>query len=129
MTDAPDTVGIQGNEEIAPFEVEHLRRTMAEAELEDILDELVQVFLEDAPSRMAAIDSAVRAASRDDIKNSAHAYKSAAASMGAWQLSDLLRQLESAGAEGDESRAEALLSKVRIAHDSVVATLQQLVLI
>ncbi len=123
MTDTAGTVTNDVSNEMASFEVADFRRAMAEAELEDIIDELVEAFLEDAPIRMGAIQSAVEASAPEEVRSSAHAYKSAAASMGATQLAELLRQLEVSGAEGDSSRSASLLIAARAAHDTVVARL------
>jgi HPt (histidine-containing phosphotransfer) domain-containing protein len=106
-----------------PIDISHFRREMAEAELEDIVDELVEAFLEDAPGRMVAIETAVGSARTDDIRFAAHAYKSGAASMYAKRLADLLCQLESAGSEGDSGRAAELLPVVRAEHDATLALL------
>jgi HPt (histidine-containing phosphotransfer) domain-containing protein len=111
--------------DIGPFEVAEFRKAMAEAELEDIIDELVEAFLEDAPARMSAIETAVAVTAAEEIRYAAHAYKSSAASMGAKQLADLLRQLELAGSEGDSARAAALLPEVLDAHESVVVQLTE----
>ena len=123
MTDTAGTVTNDVSNEMASFEVADFRRAMAETELEDIIDELVEAFLEDAPIRMGAIQSAVEASAPEEVRSSAHAYKSAAASMGATQLAELLRQLEVSGAEGDSSRSASLLIAARAAHDTVVARL------
>ena len=124
MTNIAETVVSEVQNEFPAFEVDDLRRTLADAELDDIVDELVEAFLDDAPSRMAAIESAVAATSSDDVRTTAHAYKSAAASMGARQLAEFLRQMEIAGSSGDTARASALLPMVRAAHESVVAPLR-----
>lgn len=124
MTEFAGTIASDVSNEIPPFEVNDLRSAMAEAELEDIIDELVEAFLEDAPSRMEAIGAAVYSANTDEIRATAHAYKSAAASMGAKQLADLLRQLEVAGAQGEGPRAAALLPQVKTSHDIVVTRLK-----
>lgn len=107
-----------------PIDLPEFRREMAEAELEDIVDELVGAFLEDAPTRMVAIESAVAGGVGDDIRFAAHAYKSAAASMCAKHLADLLRQLETAGAEGETALAERLLPQVKSEHEETMVLLQ-----
>lgn len=119
--------GVEGEmiSAIAPFEVIDLRRTLAEADLEDIIDELVDAFLGDAPFRMDAIASAVESGKGDQVRATAHAYKSAAASIGAGQLAELLRLLEMAGAAGDKTKAAVLLPQVLAAHDTVVSCLQE----
>jgi hypothetical protein len=73
---------------------------------------------------METIGASVELAVGEDIMASAHAYKSAAASIGAVQLADLLRKLELAGAKGDCAHAAALLPHVRVAHDTVVTRLR-----
>ena len=125
MTDIAGTMDDGIADALAPFEVDDLRRVLEEVELADIIDELVEAFLDDAPARMDAIGAAVESAVHDQIRTTAHAYKSAAASMGARRLADLLRQLELAGAEGDDVRAAALLPVVRVAHDTVVGRLRE----
>ncbi len=125
MTNTVGSIDVGSNNDIAPFQVADLRRVMADADLEDIIDDLVEAFLDDAPVRMQNIGMSVEAASSKEIRTAAHAYKSAAASIGAEQLAELLRRLEVAGAEGDCTRAAALLPLVRVAHDTVVARLRE----
>lgn len=125
MTDIVETIDRRVGNEIAPFVVDDLRRSMAEAEIEDMIDELVEAFLDDAPSRMETISASVESAVGEDIRAAAHAYKSAAASIGARQLADLLLKLEVAGNEGDCARGATLLPLVRAAHDTVVTRLRE----
>ncbi len=108
-----------------PIDIVELRREMAAAELEDIVEELVEAFLEDAPGRMGAIETAVETAVGQEIRFAAHAYKSSAASIYAKNLADLLFQLESAGSEGDSTRAADLLPRLRAEHNATMAQLQK----
>ena len=108
-----------------PIDLAEFRRAMSLAELEDIIDELVETFLDDAPGRMGGIEAAVLSALAEETRLAAHAYKSSAANMYAKHLADLLAQLESAGMEGDTARATELLPEVQVAHDATVAQLKE----
>ena len=100
------------------------RRAMREAELEDIIEDLIEAFLQDAPGRITAIDSAVHSGDAEAIRFAAHAYKSSAATMYAHQLAGLLRLLELAGGEGDADRATNLFPQVKEAHDAIMEQLR-----
>ena len=66
----------------------------------ELLDEVVGVFLEDAPVRMQAIADAVLHASATELRAAAHAIKGAAASLGAARLAESAHQLEQRAAAG-----------------------------
>jgi HPt (histidine-containing phosphotransfer) domain-containing protein len=100
------------------------RLAMREAELEDIIEDLVEAFLQDAPGRITAIESAVQSGDAESIRLAAHAYKSSAATMYAHQLAGLLRLMELAGGEGDADRATSLLPQVKQAHDAIMDQLR-----
>jgi HPt (histidine-containing phosphotransfer) domain-containing protein len=96
---------------------------MREADLEEIIEDLIAAFVEDAPGRFAAIETAVCSGDVEAIRATAHAYKSSAATMYACQLADLLQSTELAGKRGDADKARDLLPRVRDAHE---ATMDQL---
>lgn len=108
-----------------PIDLAEFKHAMALADLEDIIDELVATFLDDAPARMVAIEAAVESNNAEKIRSASHAYKSSAANMHAKQLAALLNQLESAGIDADSARAANLLPAVRVAHDAAVTELRE----
>ena len=74
-----------------------------------LLLELIDAFLVDSPSRMAAIDLAVSDLDAEALTAAAHGLKSSAANMGANRVSELCLKLEALGrSEGLEGAAELL---------------------
>lgn len=78
----------------------------------DIVREVLTVFLADAPTRLAAIDDAIRAGDAQAIHRTAHTLKGAAGSIGATALQARCRELEEAGKEGTLDRAADLGRRV-----------------
>jgi PAS domain S-box-containing protein len=121
-----DTSG--GNEAIAPkaakekappVDLEGFRRTMREAGVEDAVDEMLDVFENDALVRMEAVESAVASGDAEEIKLAAHAFKSAAGTIEARGLFELLKQLERAGREERVADASQLFEQVQREYDAV----------
>lgn len=67
---------------------------------EDLFTEVVRLFLEDCPVRLAAIKDAVDRGDGDLIRRTAHALKGAAGNLSAVGLFDAARTLERLGEEG-----------------------------
>lgn len=65
----------------------------------DFIGELVQAFLEDAPSQIAQMQSALTGQDTESFRRAAHTLKSNAATFGATDLSGLARELEMLGRE------------------------------
>jgi HPt (histidine-containing phosphotransfer) domain-containing protein len=103
-----------------PVDLERFRASLREAGIEEALGEMIEVFLGDAPERMAALEAAIRDGSPVDIASAAHAYKSAAATIGARALAALLRDAEYAGRDGESRRAAELLDRLQAEHTGVL---------
>jgi HPt (histidine-containing phosphotransfer) domain-containing protein len=67
---------------------------------EGLLRDVIGLFLEDAPVRLAAIKAAVDARNADDLRVAAHALKGAAGNFSARAVFDAAAVLERLGAEG-----------------------------
>jgi PAS domain S-box-containing protein len=106
-----------------PVDVEGFRRSMREAGIEDVVPEMLQVFMDDAPMRMQALTEAVEAGEPGAIREAAHAYKSAARTILAKGLSALLQEVEDAGRGGDSATARMLIDGLRDESDAVLAFL------
>lgn len=65
----------------------------------DFIGELVQAFLEDAPTQIAQMQSALTGQDAESFRRAAHTLKSNAATFGATDLSGLARELEMLGRE------------------------------
>jgi HPt (histidine-containing phosphotransfer) domain-containing protein len=74
----------------------------------DVFVELCDIFLDDAPRRLAAIASAVRANDAGAVKASAHAFKGAAGVFDADAVVALARSLEQLASAGSLAGAETL---------------------
>jgi CheY-like chemotaxis protein len=108
-----------------PVDLADLRRTMQEAGAESAVDKMLEVFLRDAPGRIAALKKAVQRRDEEEIRQAAHAYKSAAGTIRARQLHALLQEMEEAARGGDVPTARTLLEPVREMHAAVVAYLER----
>jgi HPt (histidine-containing phosphotransfer) domain-containing protein len=123
MTEPTPAIRPDATKTGAAIDMDEFRAAMREADLEDIIDDLIEAFVQDAPGRFAAIEAAVVSGDTESVRLTAHAYKSSAATMYAHQLTGLLRLLEQAGAAGDAERTVTLLPQVGAAHE---ATMRQL---
>lgn len=65
----------------------------------DFIGELVQAFLEDAPTQITQMQSALTGQDAESFRRAAHTLKSNAATFGATDLSGLARELEMLGRE------------------------------
>jgi signal transduction histidine kinase/CheY-like chemotaxis protein len=74
---------------------------------QELLVDVVRLFLSDCPQRLAAIKAAVDARDAEGIRTTAHALKGAAGNLAATRLFDAARTLERIGAEGRLDAAEA----------------------
>ena len=111
------------HERLAPVDLAALRSSLREGGVEDLLETLVASFLHEAPGRVAGIEAAVRTGDAEQIRQSAHAYKSSAAQLGARALAEALQALELAGRDGDLAAAGGLVGVVRREHETVCSVL------
>jgi two-component system sensor histidine kinase/response regulator len=106
-----------------PVDLEGFRSAMREADAEDAVDGILEVFVEGAPQRLAAVAEAVTAGDGDAIGRAAHAFKSAAGSIGAHGLAELLRELELIGNAGSLDQARPVCDRVQRETDVVLGYL------
>jgi len=93
---------------------------------EQILRNVLRVFLETLPKQIAALDEAF---ARDDgaaIRDSAHSLKSSSANVGARRLSQLARSLEEIARSGSTSGTEGTFASLREEASAVEAALSKL---
>ena len=74
---------------------------------EALFSDVIQLFLEDCPVRLAVIKAAIDAGDTDALRMSAHALKGAAGNMSAKRLFESAETLERLGAEGRIDAARA----------------------
>ena len=78
-----------------------------------LLGDIVAMFLDDCPTRLAAIETAVEQADPEQIRMAAHALKGAAAVMAARPLAEAAHALERTGAEKQVQTAREALGVLR----------------
>ncbi len=96
-------------------DLEGFRRAMQEAGAEQAVDGIVATFVETVPQRLEALVMATAGEAAEPIQRAAHAFKSAAATIGARDLAALLQEMETAGRDGDLAAARARLERVQTA--------------
>src|SRR5881227_751287 len=96
-----------------PVDVAAFRGTMREAGAEAAVDGILETFVATMPQRLDALTAATGGDSAEPIQRAAHAFKSAAATIGARALAALLEQIEAAARAGDVAGARAKLESVR----------------
>jgi HPt (histidine-containing phosphotransfer) domain-containing protein len=80
-------------------------------EAQEAVRELVDTFLEDAPTQMASLHGAVERGDADAARRAAHTLKSNGATFGAQPFAELCRELENLGREGRLDAAPELLGR------------------
>ena len=73
-----------------------------------LFGELVEMFLDDTPMRLASIREAVEVSDAKALEAAAHSLKSSCGNLGAIKLADLCRDLERLGREGQLEGASSL---------------------
>ena len=79
----------------------------------DIVAELAGMFLEDARSRLRALEEAVQSGDAPAVERVAHTLKGSSGNMGARGMSYLCARLEEIGASGDLSSGAGLIRRLK----------------
>ena len=122
MTGAPEDPEPTDSE--APVDLVNLRRNMKEAGAEDAVQPMLQIFMEDSPKRLGALEKAVTGGEAEDIERAAHAFKSAAGTIGAKSLAALLTDIEGKARNGSVGDATARLTMVQRECEAVLTYLE-----
>ena len=101
-------------------------RELSEEFGDEFLLELIQIYLDDAPKRLAELRQALAAGDVQRSTGAAHTLKSSSANIGAMRFSELMRDMEGCGRAGDLtamtsrlSEADAQYAAVRTALESI----------
>ena len=92
---------------------------------EELICEVVPIFLKDNRERLEKLEEAVKAGDAESVKLYAHAIRGAGRNVGAQSLADCAYNLECAGQEGDRETVEALFDVVRTELEKVVTFLSK----
>ncbi len=109
-------------EPIDPAVVESLRELGGD----DVLGELVEMFLGDTAPRLAALGKAVEAGDASTVEQVAHTLKGSSGNMGARLMSELAASLQNIGASGDLSDAAGRVGQLEAEFARVRASLSTL---
>jgi len=85
---------------------------MREAGAEAAVDGILMTFASTLPQRLEALAEASRGGEAEAIQRAAHAFRSAAATIGAHRLAQLLEAMEASARSGDVARAQGGLPDV-----------------
>jgi two-component system, sensor histidine kinase and response regulator len=78
----------------------------------DLIVELIDLYLEDAPRKVVSMLRAVAEADGEAMKRAAHGLKGSSASLGACRVAALCGELERGGGDDSFERAGALLARL-----------------
>ena len=101
-------------------DLQRLQRELTEAGAAEALGPILDTFLADAPGRMQALITAVTSGDTVAVARAAHAFKSAAATIGAAGLAALLVDIEARGKAKQLPELGALVEQARRESDRVL---------
>ncbi len=87
-------------------------RSFCEPGEDDLVAELIEIFLEDTPLRLATLGEAVASGDTETISSQAHAMKSSSGQLGAVVFSALCKELEQRGRDQQVDGVEALFTRL-----------------
>ena len=88
-------------------------RSLQDDSDDDLLAELIELFLQDAPVRLGAIREAIAGEDWAQLAASAHSLKGSCGSLGAVRMADLCGRLERYGRSGrDRREAEQMFKEL-----------------
>jgi HPt (histidine-containing phosphotransfer) domain-containing protein len=79
----------------------------------DLLEEMVELFLETSPQLMSEVEAAVASGDGSGLARSAHTFKGALQNMCAQQCAQLALRLETCGRRGDMAEAKSSLTELQ----------------
>jgi CheY-like chemotaxis protein len=109
----------------APVDLDGFRAMLREAGAEAALYGVLDTFLRQAPERLAAVAAAATSGSATDIARAAHAFRGAAATIGARELADVLERAETAARAGELELAREACARIGPVANGVIDYLRQ----
>lgn len=89
-----------------------------------LMGQMIKLFLENAPTRMAQIRAGAAGADVSDAEKGAHSLKSSAANVGALTLRSIAADVERAAGAGDTNQVNELLPSMEAAFAEAIAALE-----
>jgi two-component system sensor histidine kinase/response regulator len=106
-----------------PGVLEGLRQLQVEGE-PDVVNELIELFLDDVPLQLVALREAVEGGNADSVKRVAHTLKGSSVNMGAIRLAKVCEQLQEMVAAEELKMAPSLLDELEAEFHRVRALLE-----
>jgi len=122
-TDRPSTAEPETAQTIDPAALEDLRTLMGE-EASELIAELITIFLENTPERLAELRQALAQGDAPKSQLAAHSLKSTSATLGAKKLSTLAAELEEKGRCGNLEGAAESITQIETEYERVKAALE-----
>jgi CheY-like chemotaxis protein/HPt (histidine-containing phosphotransfer) domain-containing protein len=101
-------------------------RNMAGNDADRLIDELIQVYLEDTPSKIQAIKDAYTFQEHSKLQKAAHALRSPSISLGAIQLGKICKILEDTAHEQSFDQLSQLVIQLEIEYENATKAFQSL---
>jgi signal transduction histidine kinase/DNA-binding response OmpR family regulator len=92
---------------------------------QNILTQLIQIYLETSPDHLKNLREAVVREDAEAIRKVAHSFKSSNGNMGALKLADMCKEMEEIGRTQETDKAEALLAGIETHYRVVQAALKE----
>ena len=108
-----------------PRTLDALRRLTPPGE-PDVLAQVLQLFLDQAPLRLARLRSALAEGNVVEFQRAAHSLKGATGNIGARALHDAARRADESGKTGRLDSAAPLVAEIELHLAEVVTEIQQL---
>lgn len=110
-----------------PVDVDGFRASMREVGVEEIVEETLEVFVDEAQRIFADLSAAVVAGDVQTLRVSAHTLKSSSGNVWAHDLAALLRDVEAAaGGGGDLASATEIFRRAEPEYEAVISYLTSL---
>jgi HPt (histidine-containing phosphotransfer) domain-containing protein len=93
----------------------------------DVLLEVLKLFLEEVPARIARLRNAWTAGNIQEVHRAAHSLKGSAGNIGARRLYDVCRQLDERGKAGDLAGVAPLVDALDVEFGKVATEIRRLI--
>ena len=93
----------------------------------DVLAEVLKLFLEEVPPRIARLRNAWQAGNIQEVHRAAHSLKGSAGNIGAHRLFEVCRQLDDISKSADPSSAAPLVDALGVEFGKVESEIRQLI--
>ena len=92
---------------------------------EELLQDICRIFLEESPKLMSRLQQAVAEENAEGVSQAAHSLKGESGYLGATNISQMAKQLETMGRDRELSQAATVLGQLQKEMASLSAGMQQ----